>query len=175
MRRSVRLLTVLVIVALFAVGVLAAVVFIQRVLADPASDVAWVGTVRATGLIVIGVMLTLLGRRGLPAAVDAVNLLADAGPVRPLTVVVWVVLGATIYSILRGWTVIVPVAAVVGAIVVGVAVRRTPPGPALARQAARADADADGDAATPGTEHRSHRWHPPGPPPTRETATAGRT
>lgn len=146
MRRSVRLLTVLVIVALFAVGVLAAVVFIQRVLADPASDVAWVGIVRAMGFIVIGVMLTLLGRRGLPAAVDAINLLADAGPVRPLTVVVWVVLGATIYSILRGWTVIVPVAAVIGAIVVALPfVERFLDG-ALARQAARADADADAEA-----------------------------
>ncbi|PZE88537.1 hypothetical protein DEJ00_13310 [Curtobacterium sp. MCLR17_039] len=150
MRRSVRLLTVIVIVALFAVGVLAAVVFIQRVLADPASDVAWVGTVRAMGLIVIGVMLTLLGRRGLPAAVDAVNLLADAGPVRPLTVVVWVVLGATIYSILRGWTVIVPVAAVVGAIVVALPFVERFLDAALARQAARADADADAaHAATP--------------------------
>jgi len=145
-RRSVRLLTVLVIVTLFAVGVLSAVVFIQRVLADPASDVAWVGTVRATGFIVIGVMLTLLGRRGLSAAVDAVNLLADAGPVRPLTVVVWVVLGATIYSILRGWTVIVPVAAVVGAIVVALPFVERFLDAALARQAARADADADADA-----------------------------
>ncbi|WP_284756927.1 hypothetical protein WDV91_08445 [Curtobacterium flaccumfaciens pv. flaccumfaciens] len=142
MRRSVRLLTVLVIVALFAVGVLAAVVFIQRVLADPASDVAWVGIVRAMGFIVIGVMLTLLGRRGLPAAVDAINLLADAGPVRPLTVVVWVVLGATIYSILRGWTVNVPVAAVVGAIVVALPFVERLLDAALARQAARADADA---------------------------------
>jgi len=141
-RRSVRLLTVIVIVALFAVGVLAAVVFIQRVLADPASDVAWVGTVRAMGFIVIGVMLTLLGRRGLPAAVDAINLLADAGPVRPLTVVVWVVLGATIYSILRGWTVNVPVAAVVGAIVVALPFVERLLDAALARQAARADADA---------------------------------
>ncbi|MCS6551325.1 hypothetical protein NYS55_07795 [Curtobacterium flaccumfaciens pv. flaccumfaciens] len=146
MRRSVRLLTVLVIVALFAVGVLAAVVFIQRVLADPASDVAWVGIVRAMGFIVIGVMLTLLGRRGLPAAVDAINLLADAGPVRPLTVVVWVVLGATIYSILRGWTVNVPVAAVVGAIVVALPFVERLLDAALARQAARADADADADA-----------------------------
>lgn len=142
MRRSVRLLTVLVIVALFAVGVLAAVVFIQRVLADSASDVAWVGIVRAMGFIVIGVMLTLLGRRGLPAAVDAINLLADAGPVRPLTVVVWVVLGATIYSILRGWTVNVPVAAVVGAIVVALPFVERLLDAALARQAARADADA---------------------------------
>ncbi|QYI97985.1 hypothetical protein K0028_03305 [Curtobacterium flaccumfaciens pv. flaccumfaciens] len=142
MRRSVRLLTVLVIVALFAVGVLAAVVFIQRVLADPASDVAWVGIVRAMGFIVIGVMLTLLGRRGLPAAVDAINLLADAGPVRPLTVVVWVVLGANIYSILRGWTVIVPVAAVIGAIVVALPFVERLLDAALARQAARADADA---------------------------------
>ncbi|WP_433928579.1 hypothetical protein [Curtobacterium flaccumfaciens] len=142
MRRSVRLLTVLVIVALFAVGVLAAVVFIQRVLADPASDVAWVGIVRAMGFIVIGVMLTLLGRRGLPAAVDAINLLADAGPVRPLTVVVWVVLGTTIYSILRGWTVNVPVAAVVGAIVVALPFVERLLDAALARQAARADADA---------------------------------
>ncbi|WP_282820334.1 hypothetical protein [Curtobacterium flaccumfaciens] len=142
MRRSVRLLTVIVIVALFAVGVLAAVVFIQRVLADPASDVAWVGIVRAMGFIVIGVMLTLLGRRGLPAAVDAINLLADAGPVRPLTVVVWVVLGATIYSILRGWTVNVPVAAVVGAIVVALPFVERLLDAALARQAARADADA---------------------------------
>ncbi|MCS6553997.1 hypothetical protein [Curtobacterium flaccumfaciens] len=142
MRRSVRLLTVLVIVALFAVGVLAAVVFIQRVLADPASDVAWVGIVRAMGFIVIGVMLTLLGRRGLPAAVDAINLLADAGPVRPLTVVVWVVLGATIYSILRGWTVNVPVAAVVGAIVVALPFVERLLDAALARQAARADPDA---------------------------------
>ncbi|MCS6558678.1 hypothetical protein NYQ31_09735 [Curtobacterium flaccumfaciens] len=142
MRRSVRLLTVFVIVALFAVGVLAAVVFIQRVLADPASDVAWVGTVRAMGFIVIGVMLTLLGRRGLPAAVDAINLLADAGPVRPLTVVVWVVLGANIYSILRGWTVIVPVAAVIGAIVVALPFVERFLDAALARQAARADADA---------------------------------
>ncbi|WP_395821502.1 hypothetical protein [Curtobacterium flaccumfaciens] len=142
MRRSVRLLTVLVIVALFAVGVLAAVVFIKRVLADPASDVAWVGIVRAMGFIVIGVMLTLLGRRGLPAAVDAINLLADAGPVRPLTVVVWVVLGATIYSILRGWTVNVPVAAVVGAIVVALPFVERLLDAALARQAARADADA---------------------------------
>jgi len=145
-RRSVRLLTVLAIVALFAVGVLAAVVFIQRVLADPASDVAWVGTVRAMGFIVIGVMLTLLGRRAMPAAVEAINLLAGAGagagPVRPLAVVVWVVLGATIYSILRGWTVIVPVAAVVGAVVVALPfVERFPDG-ALARRAARADADA---------------------------------
>jgi hypothetical protein len=145
-RRSVRLLTVLVIVALFAVGVLAAVVFIQRVLADPASDVAWVGTVRAMGFIVIGVMLTLLGRRGLPAAVDAINLLADAGPVRPLTVVVWVVLGATIYSILRGWTVIVPVAAVIGAIVVALPFVERFLDAALARQAARADADAEAEA-----------------------------
>ncbi|MCS6546965.1 hypothetical protein NYS50_03650 [Curtobacterium flaccumfaciens pv. flaccumfaciens] len=142
MRRSVRLLTVLVIVALFAVGVLAAAVFIQRVLADPASDVAWVGIVRAMGFIVIGVMLTLLGRRGLPAAVDAINLLADAGPVRPFTVVVWVVLGATIYSILRGWTVNVPVAAVVGAIVVALPFVERLLDAALARQAARADADA---------------------------------
>ena len=142
MRRSVRLLTVLVIVALFAVGVLAAVVFIQRVLTDPANDVAWVGIVRAMGFIVIGVMLTLLGRRGLPAAVDAINLLADAGPVRPLTVVVWVVLGATIYSILRGWTVNVPVAAVVGAIVVALPFVERLLDAALARQAARADADA---------------------------------
>ena len=142
MRRSVRLLTVLVIVALFAVGVLAAVVFIQRVLADPASDVAWVGIVRAMGFIVIGVMLTLLGRRGLPAAVDAINLLADAGPVRPLTVVVWVVLGATIYSILRGWTVIVPVAAVVGAVVVGLPFVDRLLDRVLARQAAQADAEA---------------------------------
>ncbi|WIB44217.1 hypothetical protein [Curtobacterium sp. MCLR17_058] len=146
MRRSVRLLTVIVIVALFAVGVLAAVVFIQRVLADPASDVAWVGTVRAMGFIVIGVMLTLLGRRGLPAAVDAINLLADAGPVRPLTVVVWVVLGATIYSILRGWTVIVPVAAVIGAIVVALPFVERFLDAALARQAARADADAEAEA-----------------------------
>jgi len=151
-RRSVRLLTVIVIVALFAVGVLAAVVFIQRVLADPASDVAWVGTVRAMGFIVIGVMLTLLGRRGLPAAVNAINLLADAGPVRPLTVVVWVVLGANIYSILRGWTVIVPVAAVIGAIVVALPFVERFLDAALARQAARADADADAaDAATPVT------------------------
>ena len=142
MRRSVRLLTVIVIVALFAVGVLATVVFIQRVLADPASDVAWVGTVRAMGFIVIGVMLTLLGRRGLPAAVDAINLLADAGPVRPLTVVVWVVLGATIYSILRGWTVIVPVAAVIGAIVVALPFVERLLDRVLARQAARADAGA---------------------------------
>ncbi|WP_434770647.1 hypothetical protein [Curtobacterium flaccumfaciens] len=149
MRRSVRLLTVLVIVTLFAVGVLSAVVFIQRVLADPASDVAWVGTVRATGFIVIGVMLTLLGRRAMPAAVEAVNLLADAGPVRPLTVVVWVVLGATIYSILRGWTVIVPVAAVIGAIVVALPFVERFLDAALARQAARAEADADAaDAAT---------------------------
>lgn len=146
MRRSVRLLTVIVIVALFAVGVLAAVVFIQRVLADPASDVAWVGTVRAMGFIVIGVMLTLLGRRGLPAAVDAINLLADAGPVLPLTVVVWVVLGANIYSILRGWTVIVPVAAVIGAIVVALPFVERFLDAALARQAARADADAEAEA-----------------------------
>jgi hypothetical protein len=146
-RRSVRLLTVLVIVALVAVGVLAAVVFIQRVLADPASDVAWVGTVRAMGFIVVGVMLTLLGRRAMPAAVDAINLLASAGPVRPLTVVVWVVLGATIYSILRGWMVIVPVADVVGAIVVALPFVERFLDAALARQAARADADAD--AATP--------------------------
>jgi hypothetical protein len=139
-RRSLRLLTVLVIVALVAVGVLAAVVFIQRVLADPASDVAWVGTVRAMGFIVIGVMLTLLGRRAMPAAVDAINLLASAGPVRPLTVVVWVVLGATIYSILRGWMVIVPVAAVVGAIVVALPFVERFLDAALARQAARADA-----------------------------------
>ncbi|MCU0114647.1 hypothetical protein [Curtobacterium poinsettiae] len=142
MRRSLRLLTVFVIVALFAVGLLASVVFIQRVLADPASDVAWVGTVRAMGLIVIGVMLTLLGRRGLPAAVDAINLLADAGPVRPLTVVVWVVLGANIYSILRGWTVIVPVAAVIGAIVVALPFVERFLDRVLARQAARADAGA---------------------------------
>ncbi|MBT1544862.1 hypothetical protein [Curtobacterium aurantiacum] len=142
MRRSVRLLTVIVIVTLFAVGVLAAVVFIQRALADPASDVAWVGTVRAMGLIVIGVMLTLLGRRGLPAAVDAINLLADAGPVRPLTVVVWVVLGANIYSTLRGWTVIVPVAAVVGAVVVGLPFVDRFLDRVLARQAAQADAEA---------------------------------
>lgn len=146
MRRSVRLLTVLVIVALFAVGVLAAVVFIQRVLADPASDVAWVGIVRAMGFTVIGVMLTLLGRRAMPAAVDAVNLPASAGPVRPLTVVVWVVLGATIYSILRGWTVIVPVAAVIGAIVVALPFVERFLDAALARQAARADADAQADA-----------------------------
>jgi len=145
-RRSVRLLTVLVIVALFAVGVLAAVVFIQRVLADPASDVAWVGIVRAMGFIVIGVMLTPLGRRGLPAAVDAINLLADAGPVRPLTVVVWVVLGTNIYSILRGWTVIVPVAAVIGAIVVALPFVERFLDAALARQAARADADAEAEA-----------------------------
>ncbi|MBT1665778.1 hypothetical protein [Curtobacterium flaccumfaciens] len=149
MRRSVRLLTVLVIVTLFAVGVLSAVVFIQRVLADPASDVAWVGTVRAMGFIVIGVMLTLLGRRSMPAAVEAINLLAGSGPVRPLTVVVWVVLGATIYSILRGWTVIVPVAAVVGAIVVALPFVERFLDAALARQAARADADAHADAATP--------------------------
>ena len=142
MRRSLRLLTVLVIVALFAVGLLASVVFIQRVLADPASDVAWVGTVRAMGFIVIGVMLTLLGRRGLPAAVDAINLLADAGPVRPLTVVVWVVLGANIYSTLRGWTVIVPVAAVVGAVVVGLPFVDRLLDRVLARQAAQADAEA---------------------------------
>ncbi|MDD1384845.1 hypothetical protein [Curtobacterium poinsettiae] len=142
MRRSLRLLTVFVIVALFAVGLLASVVFIQRVLADPASDVAWVGTVRAMGFIVIGVMLTLLGRRGLPAAVDAINLLADAGPVRPLTVVVWVVLGANIYSILRGWTVIVPVAAVIGAIVVALPFVERFLDRVLARQAARADAGA---------------------------------
>ncbi len=142
MRRSLRLLTVFVIVALFAVGLLASVVFIQRVLADPASDVAWVGTVRAMGFIVIGVMLTLLGRRGLPAAVDAINLLADAGPVRPLTVVVWVVLGANIYSILRGWTVIVPVAAVVGAVVVALPFVERFLDRVLARQAARADAEA---------------------------------
>jgi len=141
-RRSLRLLTVLVIVALFAVGLLASVVFIQRVLADPASDVAWVGTVRAMGFIVIGVMLTLLGRRGLPAAVDAINLLADAGPVRPLTVVVWVVLGANIYSTLRGWTVIVPVAAVVGAVVVGLPFVDRLLDRVLARQAAQADAEA---------------------------------
>ncbi|WP_412163390.1 hypothetical protein [Curtobacterium flaccumfaciens] len=151
MRRSVRLLTVLVIVTLFAVGVLSTAVFIQRVLADPASDVAWVGTVRATGFIVIGVMLTLLGRRAMPAAVEAVNLPADAGPVRSLTVVVWVVLGATIYSILRGWTVIVPVAAVVGAIVVALPFVERFLDAALARQAARADADADADAADAAT------------------------
>ena len=150
MRRSARLLTVLVIVTLFAVGVLSAVVFIQRVLADPASDVAWVGTVRAMGFIVIGVMLTLLGRRAMPAAVDAVNLPASAGPVRPLTVVVWVVLGATIYSILRGWTVIVPVAAVVGAIVVALPFVERFLDAALARQTAQAEAEADADAATPG-------------------------
>lgn len=78
----------------------------------------------------------------MPAAVDAVNLPASAGPVRPLTVVVWVVLGATIYSILRGWTVIVPVAAVVGAIVVALPFVERLLDAALARQAARADADA---------------------------------
>lgn len=143
MRRSVRLLTVLLIVALSAVGVLGSVVFVQRVLADPASDVAWAGTVRAVGCIVIGVMLTLLGRRAMPAAVDAINLLASAGPVRPLTVVVWVVLGATIYSSLRGWAVNVPVAAVVGAIVVGSPFLERFLDRVLARQAARADTDGD--------------------------------
>ncbi|PYY44416.1 hypothetical protein DEJ03_11540 [Curtobacterium sp. MCLR17_043] len=143
MRRSVRLLTVLVIVTVFAVGVLGTVVFIQRVLADPASDVAWVGTVRAAGLIVIGVMLTRLGRRAMPAAVEAIDLRADAGPVRPLTVVVWVVLGATIYSILRGWTVNVPVAAAVGAIVVALPFVERFLDRVLARQTAGDDTDTD--------------------------------
>ena len=146
MRRSLRLLTVFVIVFVFAAGLLGSVVFVNRVLADPGSDVAWVGTVRSLALLVIGVVLTLRGRRALPALGEAMTLHAAVGPVRPLTIVVWAFLGATIYSTLRGWTVNVPVAAVVGAIVVALPFVERLLDAALARQAARVDADADADA-----------------------------
>ncbi|UXZ59254.1 hypothetical protein [Curtobacterium sp. Arg-1] len=142
MRRSLRLLTVLVIVFVFAAGLLGSVVFVQRVLADPGSDVAWVGVVRSLALLVIGVVLTLRGRRALPALGEAMTLHAAVGPVRPLTIVVWAFLGATIYSTLRGWTVIVPVAAVVGAVVVGLPFVDRLLDRVLARQAAQADAEA---------------------------------
>ncbi|MCS6577116.1 hypothetical protein [Curtobacterium poinsettiae] len=142
MRRSLRLLTVLVIVFVFAAGLLGSVVFVQRVLADPGSDVAWVGVVRSLALLVIGVVLTLRGRRALAALVEAMDLHAAVGPLRPLTIVVWAFLGATIYSILRGWTVIVPVAAVVGAVVVALPFVERFLDRVLARQAARADAGA---------------------------------
>jgi len=141
-RRSLRLLTVLVIVFVFAAGLLGSVVFVQRVLADPGSDVAWVGVVRSLALLVIGVVLTLRGRRALPALGEAMTLHAAVGPVRPLTIVVWAFLGATIYSTLRGWTVIVPVAAVVGAVVVGLPFVDRLLDRVLARQAAQADAEA---------------------------------
>ncbi|KQR34437.1 MULTISPECIES: hypothetical protein [Curtobacterium] len=142
MRRSLRLLTVLVIVFVFAAGLLGSVVFVQRVLADPGSDVAWVGVVRSLALLVIGVVLTLRGRRALPALVEAMDLHAAVGPLRPLTIVVWAFLGATIYSTLRGWTVIVPVAAVVGAVVIGLPFVERFLDRVLARQAAQADAEA---------------------------------
>jgi hypothetical protein len=141
-RRSVRLLTVFVIVFVFAAGLVGSVVFVNRVLADPGSDVAWVGTVRSLALLVTGVVLTLRGRRALPALGEAMTLHEAVGPVRPLTIVVWAFLGATIYSTLRGWTVIVPVAAVVGAVVIGLPFVERFLDRVLARQAAQADAEA---------------------------------
>lgn len=97
----------------------------RQVGADPGDDVAWVRLLTGVGMVTWGVLFARFDAQRRAAATEVpdeaprTNAAEHDGTPRPMSVVLWIIVGAGTYSVLRGWTASVPFAAAGALITLG--------------------------------------------------------
>ncbi|MBF4607404.1 hypothetical protein [Curtobacterium sp. VKM Ac-1393] len=145
MRRRVSLLVVFVVTFAMLGGGTVIVLSGRQVGADPGADVAWVRLLTGVGMVTWGVLFARFDAQTRAVATERPDEESQTDAAehddtpRPMKVVLWVIVGAGTYSVLRGWTASVPFAAAGAVITLGLPLLNRLLDGVIERQEARGD------------------------------------